>query len=205
MTHARAFPPRSEAVSAARRFVRQCLCEEPGATVDEVELMVSELATNCVQHAKSSFELAIEVAPRLIRVEAHDGGAGAPTLRSPSPTEPTGRGLRIVEAMSDSWGIIPRPQGKTVWFTVVRAPATTAEGARSIARGEPAGSGAAEFTAAPAPRAQADRAASRRAPRGPRAAVRARARPPALEHARRGCRGRPVTGATRLARRVRRA
>jgi serine/threonine-protein kinase RsbW len=200
MTHARAFPGRSEAVSAARRFVRQCLAEEPGATVDEVELMVSELATNCVQHAKSSFEVAIEVAPRLIRVEARDGGAGAPTPRSPTASEPTGRGLRIVEAMSDSWGIIPCREGKTVWFTVPRAPATAAEDARSVARGEVAGDGAEEARATPAPLAQADRAATRRGPRGPRAAARARARPPALERARRGCPGRPMPGAARWTR-----
>ena len=47
-----------------------------------------------------------------------DGGEGRPRLLSPSPRELSGRGLRIVEAMSDAWGVQPTSTGKTVWFTL---------------------------------------------------------------------------------------
>jgi anti-sigma regulatory factor (Ser/Thr protein kinase) len=86
--------------------------------LDAAELMTSELATNCVQHAQTCFELAIDDAERQIRVEVRDVGQGRPRRQSPSPTDRTGRGLLIVEAMSDNWGIEPTSRGKTVWFTL---------------------------------------------------------------------------------------
>jgi serine/threonine-protein kinase RsbW len=39
-------------------------------------------------------------------------------LRFPAPTEPSGRGLRIVEALARAWGTVDSPGGKTVWFTL---------------------------------------------------------------------------------------
>jgi hypothetical protein len=39
-------------------------------------------------------------------------------MRAPTPEEPSGRGLLIVDAMSDTWGIIPSSTGKTVWFAL---------------------------------------------------------------------------------------
>jgi hypothetical protein len=46
-------------------------------------------------------------------------GPGEPALRSPRPTEPTGRGLQIVRELADHWGVIaaPNANGKTVWFS----------------------------------------------------------------------------------------
>jgi anti-sigma regulatory factor (Ser/Thr protein kinase) len=114
----RSFAGRRESVGQARRFVRETLEDQPRDTREAIELMVSELATNCVQHAQSDFELEIEHRSGTIRVEARDRGSGHPTLRSPTPREPTGRGLRVVEALSESWGIEPMTEGKTVWFTV---------------------------------------------------------------------------------------
>jgi anti-sigma regulatory factor (Ser/Thr protein kinase) len=110
-------------VSAARRFARTALAKQSSETLDAIELMVSELATNCIQHAHSDFEIAIEVTEPRIRIEARDGGEGRPAPRSPAPSEPTGRGLRIVEAMSDDWGVVRSSRGKTVWFTIARRPA----------------------------------------------------------------------------------
>ncbi len=122
MKEKRRFPCRRESVPQARRFAREKLGEEPSQTREAVELMVSELATNCVQHARSEFELTIELSAAEIRVEARDCGGGRPALRSPGPLEPTGRGLRVVQALAASWGIEPRDAGKSVWFTVTRAP-----------------------------------------------------------------------------------
>jgi serine/threonine-protein kinase RsbW len=88
------------------------------ADVDAVELMVSELATNSVKHAHSDFKLSIDDSRGEIRVEVRDTGRGQPVLRSPTPVEPTGRGLLIVEALSRAWGTVDSPRGKTVWFTL---------------------------------------------------------------------------------------
>ncbi len=119
----RTFSCRRESVRQARRFARETLPEEPADTLEAVELMVSELATNCVQHARSDFAIAIALSSGEIRVEASDdGGGGRPTRRSPAPREPTGRGLLVVEALSDSWGVDTRPDGKTVWFSLATGP-----------------------------------------------------------------------------------
>jgi PAS domain S-box-containing protein len=84
--------------------------------------MLSELATNAVQHADSEFEVEISVTPeaggRCVRVRVSDEAAGFPTPQDPGTDAPHGRGLRIVESLADAWGIEVRRgrPGKTVWF-----------------------------------------------------------------------------------------
>jgi len=121
VTTARRFRCRPEDVTAARLFVREHLSDEPPETVQAAELMTSELATNCVMHAHSDFELAINAHDQ-IRIEVSDAGRGRPTLLQPDVRALTGRGLRIVDAMSDAWGVIANTPGKTVWFTLPPQP-----------------------------------------------------------------------------------
>ncbi len=115
----RSFPANRHSVTAARRLASHMLGDSPNEVREAVELMISELTTNCVRHGKASFELTISIdhAEKQIRVEVSDPGGGTPTMRSPGPDEPTGRGLRIVDMLSDEWGVRPKsPAGKTVWF-----------------------------------------------------------------------------------------
>jgi anti-sigma regulatory factor (Ser/Thr protein kinase) len=88
--------------------------------------MVSELATNCVRHTDTEFRVRVEHDSRCVRVEVTDRGHGMPTVRVPPSNEPTGRGLRIVRELSDSFGVEPlvEPPGKTVWFVVNLEPAS---------------------------------------------------------------------------------
>jgi anti-sigma regulatory factor (Ser/Thr protein kinase) len=124
VTTTRSFPRRPESVAAARRFVKQALRGTATDVLDAVELMVSELATNCVRHTNTAFDLTVDRAKGLIRVEVTDRAGGTPTVRSPGPQDPTGRGLQIVNMLSDSWGVESRPTtGKTVWFTLAATPA----------------------------------------------------------------------------------
>jgi anti-sigma regulatory factor (Ser/Thr protein kinase) len=119
MTDTRRFRCQPGAVTAARRFVRDVLSDRPLELVDAAELMVSELATNCVRHAQTGFEMTIH-SDGQIRVEVRDTGEGRPRVLSPTSREISGRGLRIVEAMSDAWGVIPAANGKAVWFTLAQ-------------------------------------------------------------------------------------
>jgi serine/threonine-protein kinase RsbW len=121
------FPRRSESVSEARRFVRDVLADRPSEARDSIELMVSELATNCIRHAHSAFDVTLQTTRRTVRVEVCDSQPGRPEPQSPSPNEPTGRGLRIVEALSDTWGVEPSPGGKIVWFEIKRVDAPKEE------------------------------------------------------------------------------
>jgi anti-sigma regulatory factor (Ser/Thr protein kinase) len=118
VTRVRQFSCRPESVTAARGFVRETLREQAQELVDAAELMACELATNCVQHARTDFELAISDGHGEIRVEVSDAGHGRPTLRSPTVLEPSGRGLRIVQGLSKAWGIVPGEDGTRVWFTL---------------------------------------------------------------------------------------
>ncbi len=107
-------------VGAARRFTKEALRGRPAALVEAIVLMVSELATNSIRHAMTGFRLTIDCDRAELRVEVTDTGRGVPRLCSPRPEDPTGRGLRIVEELSDSWGVRRTAAGgKTVWFKVV--------------------------------------------------------------------------------------
>ena len=88
--------------------------------MDAVSLMVSELATNCVLHANADFTLTIERTIRHVRVDVADGGSGRVATRRPEPTEVSGRGLSIVDRLSDTWGVTEYldREGKSVWFMV---------------------------------------------------------------------------------------
>jgi serine phosphatase RsbU (regulator of sigma subunit)/anti-sigma regulatory factor (Ser/Thr protein kinase) len=119
------FPGSPDAVSDARVFVADALDGAPREVVETIALLVSELATNSVRHASAGFTLRVERGPDRIRIAVTDAGPGNPELRTPDPAEASGRGLQIVEALSDAWGCTPAPdgRGKTVWFEVVAAPA----------------------------------------------------------------------------------
>jgi anti-sigma regulatory factor (Ser/Thr protein kinase) len=88
--------------------------------VDRAILMVSEIATNAIQHAGTNFTLRIDRSEDAICFEIIDEGDGVPTVRFTSPSEMSGRGLRIVKELADTWGVRPSAlgPGKTVWFTI---------------------------------------------------------------------------------------
>ena len=137
MRRMRTFPAIPQSVHAARRFATDTLSGSPASTVEAVELMVSELATNCIRHERTSFHITILGSAQEIRVEVTDSGSGTPTMRSPGPDEPSGRGLQIVDMLSDSWGVeAEQPSGKTVWFTMPAA-AAVAAGVRGGRRAPP--------------------------------------------------------------------
>ncbi len=120
MKRTRDFPNSPASVTAARHFATQTLATSPRPIVSAVELMVSELATNCVRHADTDFKLSVSATPEQIRVEVSDGGGGHPKVRSPRPTDVSGRGLQLVQLLSEAWGVTRQPghAGKTVWFTI---------------------------------------------------------------------------------------
>lgn len=88
--------------------------------VDDVLLVASELVSNAVQHANAlpSGDLSVQWDRDAagITVSVTDGGgAQQPHERSAGPRDARGRGLTIVSALADSWGIKHRPGMVTVW------------------------------------------------------------------------------------------
>jgi anti-sigma regulatory factor (Ser/Thr protein kinase) len=119
MKHERSYPHRPDSVAAARRFTVSLVRDLPSDVVESVELMVSELATNCIRHTDSGFSLSVARCEAEIRVAVRDEGDGTPLMGTPGPMDISGRGLRIVDLLSGEWGIEPsRDRGKTVWFVL---------------------------------------------------------------------------------------
>ncbi len=86
------------------------------ALVDPVALIVSELATNAVVHARSPFSVRLHLAPAALRIEVADCGAGLPNPVDPEPAGIGGRGLLLVAELSVAWGVeVASPPCKTVW------------------------------------------------------------------------------------------
>jgi anti-sigma regulatory factor (Ser/Thr protein kinase) len=111
------FPPDLESIPEARRFVEASLASDlTSDCLDVVKLMVSELVTNSVVHARSRFVVQLEYheAAGRVRVEVVDRGPGEPIPLYLPPDE-EGRGLRIVEQLANDWGWSKRPGGKVVW------------------------------------------------------------------------------------------
>lgn len=109
--------PRS--VAGIRRFA-VAACEANGYVGDRdvVALLVSELATNALVHGAGDVRVAVHEVGGSLRVEVADDGAGEPVLRDAGPDAEGGRGMALVAALADAWGVEPLPGGKTIWFEV---------------------------------------------------------------------------------------
>jgi anti-sigma regulatory factor (Ser/Thr protein kinase) len=121
MTSSRKFPHDAQAVRAARKFAIDELHEYAPETLDVVELLVSELAGNCVRHTDSGFEVEVASDRRRIRVSVSDRGGGTPVVQHVDTSAVAGRGLALVEMLSSSWGVRGRRRpgaGKAVWFVL---------------------------------------------------------------------------------------
>jgi DNA-binding NarL/FixJ family response regulator len=104
---------------AARRFVNDVLTERGFDDVlDTVELLVTEVVTNAVVHARSEADVVVRLLPGAVRVEVRDGDDSFPVRRSSRLDQPGGRGFELVEQLSRSWGIDMLDVGKRVWFEV---------------------------------------------------------------------------------------
>lgn len=103
-----------------RRIVRSYLGEwELAELTDAVELGVTELLANVVRHVPDRrCTLLLLRAAAGVRVEVGDGSAQLPVVRGDVPPDSErGRGLTLLGAVSDKWGVGPRGGGgKTVWF-----------------------------------------------------------------------------------------
>lgn len=114
-------PAEPETVSRARRLVRDTLAGwGMSALADDLVMVVSEVVTNTVVHAKSPMTLSLHRQGPSVRGQVTDHSTAWPTPLPAGPDEEHGRGLAIVSAYADRWGVTPAPEGKTVWFVCGR-------------------------------------------------------------------------------------
>ena len=127
-------PRHPASVGVARRRAHDHLMAwgrtAPDGHLDDVLLLVSELATNVVRHGplpEREFEVAVTALADgscVVEVseEVSDDSSGTPRPRTAQWADESGRGLFLVEAVADAWGVWNRgPSGQTVW-ALVRPP-----------------------------------------------------------------------------------
>ncbi|MBH5337571.1 ATP-binding protein [Streptomyces pactum] len=115
-------------VADVRRRLRTLLDHwgAPGRA-DAAELLISELVTNALVHSGGGAVVTATLdaegggrGPARLHVEVRDFTGRRPTPRPPTPEGAeegtSGRGLLLVNALADAWGVRPQGVGKVVWF-----------------------------------------------------------------------------------------
>ena len=111
------------AVTAARLALADLESHLDPSVAFDVRLLVSELVTNSVQHARvsedDSIVLAVRFSVETVRAEVHDNGPGFEPPATPPPNDAdAGWGLFLVEQLADAWGV--GDGGRGVWFEIRR-------------------------------------------------------------------------------------
>ncbi|POM26194.1 Histidine kinase-, DNA gyrase B-, and HSP90-like ATPase [Actinomadura rubteroloni] len=125
------FPHAPTSVALARRRLRSELIDAgvSEAAVDDANLIVSELLSNALRHARPLPSGKIRLAwgrraDGMIEVAVSDGGASTEPRCGPSTLSSLGgRGLGIVESLAARWGVRHDHGATTVWALVEAPPA----------------------------------------------------------------------------------
>lgn len=112
----RRFAPSQRAPRLVRNLVREALASTSVATRSTATLLASELATNAVVHARSEFEISVDLVDHVVRVTVTDRGGGRPTVLQPDTDRVGGRGLWMISQMSSRWGTTTVGSETAVWF-----------------------------------------------------------------------------------------
>jgi anti-sigma regulatory factor (Ser/Thr protein kinase) len=130
----REFLPEPGSAPAARKFVLGLGWSNDSGVNLRLATVVSEVVTNAIIHAGTPFSVSVLASESAIHVAVKDGSTILPARRKHETVQ--GRGLDIINAMADRWGVTRQLTGKTVWFemekdgaALIRRP--DAEGSRS--------------------------------------------------------------------------
>jgi anti-sigma regulatory factor (Ser/Thr protein kinase) len=118
--------PVPTAAGEARRFVRSTASVLDDERLDDVLVLTSELVTNAVLHARTPLEVGVSITDDVVLICVGDGCQATPVHPSgqtPSDGSENGRGIMLIRALADDWGVLPAEtrQGKAVWFLFRRA------------------------------------------------------------------------------------
>jgi len=115
----------ARAVGAARDAVIEQATTLPRETLEDLQLLVSEVVTNAVRHGGGSegepITLRLVERPGTIRVEVSDDGPGF-ERHSPTPRTDGGWGLFFVDKLASRWDVESTPRSTLVWFEMDAAP-----------------------------------------------------------------------------------
>lgn len=90
---------------------------------EDAALLVTELVANVVDHVggEAAFTLELTLSGEWLRIAVVDGSAIPPVVQEMSADRPRGRGLQMVQSISDRWGHEDHGDGKRIWFELVPA------------------------------------------------------------------------------------
>jgi anti-sigma regulatory factor (Ser/Thr protein kinase) len=116
----REFVADPRAPASARAFAKDALPDlldssVPGALVDDMELIISELVTNAVRAGSPTVIVSLSMERTRVVVRVRDEAVGWPQQRTSGSNDPGGRGLPLVAALSATWGVRLAETGKVVF------------------------------------------------------------------------------------------
>ncbi|TMR12420.1 ATP-binding protein [Nonomuraea turkmeniaca] len=110
-------PAELPSVRRARRLTRATLAEWGFEDQIEVaELLVSELVGNALDHTRGQARLSFAAVDGRLRCEVEDEDPELPSMRAVDVDAESGRGLFLVDMLSNCWGSVATARGKAIWF-----------------------------------------------------------------------------------------
>ncbi|MGR6318499.1 SpoIIE family protein phosphatase [Micromonospora soli] len=115
-------PAEPTAPSRVRHWMTAQLTEwqVPEGVIGAAVLCTSELTTNALLHAGTAARVEIDLSAERLLVSVADSGTRGQVTRARTDTlSSRGRGLGLIEELSDAWGTDPTVRGSTVWFEIL--------------------------------------------------------------------------------------
>ncbi|GAA4986268.1 ATP-binding protein [Kineococcus glutinatus] len=111
-------PMDAQAPGRARSFLHEADCQvHQSRVLDEAQLLVSELVTNAVVHGAPPVAMRVECDGTAgMTVAVSDGSVQSPIADQAGPDAEHGRGIALVDLLSERWGVDVTEAGKTTWF-----------------------------------------------------------------------------------------
>jgi anti-sigma regulatory factor (Ser/Thr protein kinase) len=112
-------PPEPRSATRARQLTREQLAAFcPEEAIEIAALLVTELVSNAVLHARTDIVLMVDVAPGRVILRVRDGSDVTPVQRGYGMEAATGRGIALVEQLASAWGVDRCEDGKEVWCRI---------------------------------------------------------------------------------------
>ena len=111
--------PEPKSATRARTLTRdylQSVC--PPEAIEIAALLITELVTNAVLHARTPIVVVIESSPGTVFLAVNDEAATEPIARDYAIDAATGRGIKLVRELSTRWGVDRSGDGKRVWCEI---------------------------------------------------------------------------------------
>ena len=130
--HQRLSPVPSSAAVARHLVAQACKEWNLSSLCERAMLIVSELASNAIQHAVTDFHVTVSATTTYLRIAVQDGGSALPQWSPESATNPSaldgGLGLHIVNAIAAAWNTTSTADGKIIWALLRTRPPDSPSG-----------------------------------------------------------------------------